>query len=104
MSDDLNAGTSSSHQLLPFLQQQSQGALTRLYNRPSSCLSVFRYVLTSCQDELNLMLVQSSCPNGASGYHEFIVAGIADPVEHDDFLVVSGRQKVKETSHSQGRC
>lgn len=50
------------------------------------------------------MLVQSSCPNGASGYHESIVAGIADPVEHDDFLVVSRRQKVKETSHSQGRC
>lgn len=30
------------HPLLPFLQSQSQTTLTRLYQRPSSCLSIFR--------------------------------------------------------------
>ncbi|KAF6759831.1 transcription factor Tfb2-domain-containing protein [Ephemerocybe angulata] len=30
------------HVLLPFLQTQSQNTLTRLYQRPSSCLSIFR--------------------------------------------------------------
>jgi hypothetical protein len=30
------------HALLPFLHQQSQNTLTRLYQRPSSCLSIFR--------------------------------------------------------------
>lgn len=30
------------HVLLPFLKQQSQAALSRLYSGPSSCLSVFR--------------------------------------------------------------
>jgi len=32
----------TSHSLLPFLQLQSQNTLTRLYQRPSSCLSIFR--------------------------------------------------------------
>jgi len=32
----------TSHSLLPFLQSQSQNTLTRLYQRPSSCLSIFR--------------------------------------------------------------
>jgi hypothetical protein len=32
----------SLHALLPFLQTQSQTSLTRLYQRPSSCLSIFR--------------------------------------------------------------
>ncbi|KZS92011.1 transcription factor Tfb2 [Sistotremastrum niveocremeum HHB9708] len=30
------------HTLIPFLQSQSQTALTRLYTRPSSCLAIFR--------------------------------------------------------------
>lgn len=30
------------HALLPFLRSQSQNTLTRLYQRPSSCLSIFR--------------------------------------------------------------
>jgi hypothetical protein len=33
----------SPHSLLPFLQSQSQTTLSRLYQRPSSCLSIFRY-------------------------------------------------------------
>jgi len=33
------------HALLPFLRLQSQTTLTRLYQRPSSCLSIFRSVL-----------------------------------------------------------
>lgn len=36
------------HQLITFLRQQSQGSLTRLYNRPSSCLAVFRFGVMSC--------------------------------------------------------
>lgn len=35
---------SASHSLLAFLQSQSQNTLTRLYQRPSSCLSIFRSV------------------------------------------------------------
>ena len=35
---------SSPHALLPFLQSQSQNTLTRLYQRPSSCLSIFRSI------------------------------------------------------------
>lgn len=31
------------HALLPFLRAQSQNALTRLYSRPSACLSVLRW-------------------------------------------------------------
>ena len=33
-----------SHLLLAFLQSQSQTTLTRLYQRPSSCLSIFRSI------------------------------------------------------------
>lgn len=46
---ELNPETASTHAewsphiLLAFLQSQSQTALTRLYQRPSSCLSIFRY-------------------------------------------------------------
>ena len=35
---------STSHALLAFLQSQSQNTLTRLYQKPSSCLSIFRFV------------------------------------------------------------
>jgi transcription initiation factor TFIIH subunit 4 len=35
-------GSGNPHSLLPFLQRQSQGTLTRLYQSPSSCLSIFR--------------------------------------------------------------
>ena len=34
------------HTLLPFLQSQSQNTLTRLYQRPSSCLSILRLRFT----------------------------------------------------------
>ena len=34
--------SSTPHYLLPFLQSQPQNTLARLYQRPSSCLSIFR--------------------------------------------------------------
>ena len=34
------------HALLPFLQSQSQNTLTKLYSKPSSCLSIFRWTAT----------------------------------------------------------
>ncbi|KAL5504070.1 TFB2 [Sanghuangporus vaninii] len=51
------------HQLIGFLQQQSQGSLTRLYNRPSSCLAVFR-LLAPMERQLvmNLLWLESSIP------------------------------------------
>ncbi|KAL1949412.1 hypothetical protein VTO73DRAFT_8293 [Trametes versicolor] len=40
---DANAGTEDvSHSLVIFLQSQSQNMLTRLYQKPSACLSIFR--------------------------------------------------------------
>ncbi|TFK94065.1 transcription factor Tfb2 [Polyporus arcularius HHB13444] len=36
------SGDDSSHRLVTFLQSQSQNTLTRLYQKPSSCLSIFR--------------------------------------------------------------
>ncbi|KAI0327817.1 transcription factor Tfb2 [Cubamyces sp. BRFM 1775] len=40
---DANPGTDDvSHSLITFLQTQSQNMLTRLYQKPSACLSVFR--------------------------------------------------------------
>lgn len=41
---DANAGTEDvSHSLVIFLQSQSQNMLTRLYQKPSACLSIFRW-------------------------------------------------------------
>ncbi|KIM85031.1 hypothetical protein PILCRDRAFT_817867 [Piloderma croceum F 1598] len=52
---------SSPHALLPFLQSQSQNTLTRLYQRPSSCLSIFR-LLASLERQIvmNLLWLESS--------------------------------------------
>lgn len=36
------------HTLLVFLQSQPKKALSRLYQRPSSCLCIFRFLLYSC--------------------------------------------------------
>ncbi|PAV16108.1 transcription factor Tfb2 [Pyrrhoderma noxium] len=59
-----NEGNNSSetpHQLLPFLHKQSQGALTRLYGRPSACLSVFRLLAPlERQIVMNLLWLDSS--------------------------------------------
>ncbi|KAJ8588271.1 transcription factor Tfb2 [Rhizopogon salebrosus TDB-379] len=51
------------HALLPFLQSQSQNTLTRLYQRPSSCLSIFR-LLGPIERQLimNLLWLESAIP------------------------------------------
>ncbi|KAJ7207024.1 transcription factor Tfb2 [Mycena rebaudengoi] len=51
----------SPHSLLPFLQSQSQTTLTRLYQRPSSCLSIFR-LLEPLQQQIvmNLLWLESA--------------------------------------------
>ncbi|EGN99192.1 hypothetical protein SERLA73DRAFT_90464 [Serpula lacrymans var. lacrymans S7.3] len=51
------------HTLLPFLQSQSQNTLTRLYQRPSSCFSIFR--LTGPLERqiiMNLLWLESAIP------------------------------------------
>jgi len=49
------------HALLPFLQTQSQTSLTRLYQRPSSCLSVFR-LLGAVERQLVMNLLWLELP------------------------------------------
>ncbi|KAH9966940.1 transcription factor Tfb2-domain-containing protein [Lactifluus volemus] len=50
----------SLHALLPFLQTQSQTSLTRLYQRPSSCLSIFRLLgAVERQLVMNLLWLES---------------------------------------------
>ncbi|KAH7884775.1 transcription factor Tfb2 [Phlebopus sp. FC_14] len=51
------------HVLLPFLRSQSQNTLTRLYQRPSSCLSIFR-LLGPVERQLimNLLWLESAIP------------------------------------------
>ncbi|KAF9449749.1 transcription factor Tfb2 [Macrolepiota fuliginosa MF-IS2] len=49
------------HALLPFLQSQSQNTLTRLYQRPSSCLSIFRLLAPlERQIVMNLLWLESA--------------------------------------------
>lgn len=49
------------HALLPFLQTQSQTSLTRLYQRPSSCLSIFRLLgAVERQLVMNLLWLDSA--------------------------------------------
>ncbi|KAH9032658.1 transcription factor Tfb2-domain-containing protein [Lactarius pseudohatsudake] len=53
----------SLHALLPFLQTQSQTSLTRLYQRPSSCLPVFRLLgAVERQLVMDLLWLESSIP------------------------------------------
>ncbi|KAI6165775.1 transcription factor Tfb2-domain-containing protein [Pisolithus thermaeus] len=51
------------HALLPFLRSQSQNTLTRLYQRPSSCLSILR-LLGPLERQLimNLLWLESAIP------------------------------------------
>ncbi|RDB25820.1 RNA polymerase II transcription factor B subunit 2 [Hypsizygus marmoreus] len=51
------------HALLPFLETQSQNTLTRLYQLPSSCLSIFR-LLAPLERQLvmNLLWLESAIP------------------------------------------
>ncbi|KAH9943694.1 transcription factor Tfb2-domain-containing protein [Amylocystis lapponica] len=53
----------TAHALLAFLRTQSQNTLTRLYQRPSSCLSVFR-LLRPLERQLimNLVWLESAIP------------------------------------------
>lgn len=49
------------HVLLPFLQSQSQHTLTKLYQRPSSCLSIFRLLSPlERQIVMNLLWLESA--------------------------------------------
>lgn len=51
------------HTLLPFLQQQPPGSLSRLYQRPSACLSIFR-LLGPVERQLimNLLWLETPIP------------------------------------------
>ncbi|KAG7086752.1 hypothetical protein E1B28_002684 [Marasmius oreades] len=52
---------SSTHALLPFLQVQSATALSRLYQSPSSCLSIFRLLApVERQIVMNLLWLESA--------------------------------------------
>ncbi|TFK50203.1 transcription factor Tfb2 [Heliocybe sulcata] len=56
------------HTLLPFLQSQSQNTLTRLYQRPSACLSMFRLLPPlDRQLVMNLLWLESAVPAGTMG-------------------------------------
>jgi hypothetical protein len=46
--EELSAKDAGPHPLLTFLQSQPKKALSRLYQRPSSCLCIFRFSLYSC--------------------------------------------------------
>ncbi|KAH7920231.1 transcription factor Tfb2 [Leucogyrophana mollusca] len=60
---DPPASHSNPHALLPFLRSQSQNTLTRLYQRPSSCLSIYR-LLGPLERQLvmNLLWLESAIP------------------------------------------
>ncbi|KAI0315121.1 transcription factor Tfb2 [Amylostereum chailletii] len=63
MAAETTPSSTSVHTLLPFLQSQSQNALTRLYQRPSSCLSIFRLLdALSRQLVLSLLWLEHSVP------------------------------------------
>ena len=46
--EEPSAKDADPHPLLVFLQSQPKKALSRLYQRPSSCLCIFRFLLYSC--------------------------------------------------------
>ena len=58
------------HLLLVFLQSQPKKALSRLYQRPSSCLCIFRFLLHSRPVKVGLTDVWNGCylcPQGCLG-------------------------------------
>ncbi|KAI0090289.1 transcription factor Tfb2 [Irpex rosettiformis] len=61
--DSASSVEGTSHALLAFLQSQSQNTLTRLYQKPSSCLSIFR-LLGPLERQLvmNLLWLESAIP------------------------------------------
>ncbi|KAF8224157.1 transcription factor Tfb2 [Tricholoma matsutake] len=62
----------NSHALLPFLQRQSQNTLTRLYQRPSSCLSVFR-LLAPLERQIVMNLLWLESPIHASTMTAWVI-------------------------------
>lgn len=60
--ENTTPGSNVPHALLPFLQSQSQNTLTRLYQRPSSCLSIFRFIFNHVDDLFRaLKLAETDC-------------------------------------------
>ncbi|KAI0710183.1 transcription factor Tfb2 [Earliella scabrosa] len=59
------SGDDTSHRLVAFLQTQSQNMLTRLYQKPSSCLSIFR-LLRPLERQLVMNLLWLEMPIPAS--------------------------------------
>ncbi|KAF9048848.1 transcription factor Tfb2 [Panaeolus papilionaceus] len=58
--NNANDGQALPHSLLPFLQSQSQNTLTRLYQKPSSCLAIFRLLAPlERQIIMNLLWLES---------------------------------------------
>ncbi|PCH42362.1 transcription factor Tfb2 [Wolfiporia cocos MD-104 SS10] len=51
-----------SHVLLTFLHSQSQNALSRLYQRPSACLSIFRFISLPLERQLIMNLLWMESP------------------------------------------
>ncbi|KAI0749318.1 transcription factor Tfb2 [Daedaleopsis nitida] len=62
-STNASGGDDTSHRLVAFLQTQSQNTLTRLYQKPSCCLSVFR-LLRPLERQLvmNLLWLEMQIP------------------------------------------
>ncbi|KAJ8692321.1 RNA polymerase II transcription factor B 52 kDa subunit [Pleurotus ostreatus] len=60
---DPSTSLPTQHALIPFLQSQSQNTLTRLYQKPSSCLAIFR-LLAPLERQLvmNLLWLESAIP------------------------------------------
>ncbi|KAJ8092964.1 RNA polymerase II transcription factor B 52 kDa subunit [Marasmius tenuissimus] len=82
--DEPKSDTPTHHALLPFLQVQSANALSRLYQSPSSCLSIFRLLApVERQIVMNLLWLESAMtpstlsawvtPEGQSLYDESLV-------------------------------
>ena len=59
--EELSAKDPGPHSLLVFLQSQPKKALSRLYQRPSSCLCIFRFLLCSRLVKLELTDASGDC-------------------------------------------
>ena len=98
MGEDAQAVADTPHKLLPFLQHQSQGALTRLYSRPSACLSVFR--LSSCvvaiyeESILLVFALKITRASRATTCHESSLVGISDSLSDNVGLGDTAGQEV----------
>lgn len=85
------------HALLPFLQSQSQNTLTRLYQRPSSCLALFRWNFLPTNPNVMGFLIdlkQSFSACGKANCDELTLARISNTSINDEHLGEPGQQKV----------